>query len=209
MDTHKPWHAHPQAIRHTNHGHKTTRGHIHKTQIIDTHAQIMDTNTNHGYTQKTMALTHKVWTITRAVSRYDSSRRLVISRTNSLKRRCRLSDLLGFLNCRKAFLLRGTAFDVNCAGCEYPSHALTLQRTAGDPHTHALMAEQSISLDGADGVNPGAPNANVEGGDHVGEVVAIIGPRTTLASARDPETVLYGVKHEQRRSKPLRSNNPL
>ena len=30
-----------------------------------------------------------------------------------------------------------------------------------------------------------------------------------MASARDPETVLYRVKHEQRRSKPLRSNNPL
>ena len=56
------------------------------------------------------------------------------------------------------------------------------------------MAEQPISLDGADGVSPGAPNANAEGGDPVGEVVAIIGPRTTLASARDPETVLYRVK---------------
>ena len=86
---------------------------------------------------------------------------------------------------------------------------VTLQRTAGDPHTHAHMAEQPISLDGADGVSPGAPNANAEGRDPVGEVVAIIGPRTTLASARDPETVLYRVKHEQRRSKPLRSNNPL
>ena len=71
------------------------------------------------------------------------------------------------------------------------------------------MAEQPISLDGADGVSPGAPNANAEGGDPVGNVVAIIGPRTTLASARDPETVLYRVKHQQRRSKPLRSFNPL
>jgi len=34
------------------------------------------------------------------------------------------------------------------------------------------MAEQPISLDGADGVSPGAPNANAEGGDPVGEVVA-------------------------------------
>ena len=59
------------------------------------------------------------------------------------------------------------------------------------------MAEQPISLDGADGVSPGAPNANAEGGDPVGEVVPIIGPRTTLASVRDPETVLYRVKHEQ------------
>ena len=71
------------------------------------------------------------------------------------------------------------------------------------------MAEQPISLDGADEVSPGAPNANAEGGDAVGDVVAIIGPRTTLASARDPETVLYRVKHEQRRTKPLRSYNPL
>ena len=30
-----------------------------------------------------------------------------------------------------------------------------------------------------------------------------------MASARDLETVLYRVKHEQRCSKPLRSNNPL
>ena len=34
------------------------------------------------------------------------------------------------------------------------------------------MAEQPISLDGADGVSPGAPNANAEGGDPVGEAVA-------------------------------------
>ena len=71
------------------------------------------------------------------------------------------------------------------------------------------MAEQPISLDGADGISPGAPNANAEGGDAVGEDVAIIGPRATLASARDPETVLYRVEHEQRHGKPLRSNNPL
>ena len=71
------------------------------------------------------------------------------------------------------------------------------------------MAEQPISLDGADGVSPGSPNANAGGEDLVGDVVAIIGPRTTLASARDPETVLYPVEHEQRRSKPLRDNNPL
>ena len=40
-------------------------------------------------------------------------------------------------------------------------------------------------------------------------MVAIIGPRITLASARETETVLYRVKHKQRRSTPLRSNNPL
>ena len=86
---------------------------------------------------------------------------------------------------------------------------VTLQRTAGDPHTHAHRAEQPIFLDGTYDVSPGAPNANVEGGDPVGDVVAIIGPRTTLASARDPERVLNRVKHEQTRSKPLRSYNPL
>ena len=48
------------------------------------------------------------------------------------------------------------------------------------------MAEQPISLDGADGVSPGARNANAEAGDAVGDVVAVVGPRTTLASARDP-----------------------
>ena len=71
------------------------------------------------------------------------------------------------------------------------------------------MAEQPISLDDTDAVSPGAPNANAEGGDPVGKDVAIIGPRTTLASVRNRETVLYRVKHEPRRSKPLRSNNPL
>ena len=71
------------------------------------------------------------------------------------------------------------------------------------------MVEQPISLDGADKVSPGAPNANAEGRDLVGDVVAIIGPRTTLASTRDPETVLYRVKHEQRSSKSFRSNNLL
>ena len=106
--------------------------------------------------------------------------------------------------------MRGTAFNVNCCGLRIPlTCSVTLQRTARDPHTHAHMAEQPTSLDGADGVSPGAPNANAEGGDPVGEIVAIVGPRTTLASACDPETVLYRVKHEQRRSKPLRSNNPL
>ena len=39
--------------------------------------------------------------------------------------------------------------------------------------------------------------------------MAIIGPRTTLASARDPEMVLYRMKHEHRHRKPLRSNKPL
>ena len=74
---------------------------------------------------------------------------------------------------------------------------LTLQRAAGDPH-----ADTPISRDGADGVSSGAPDANAEGGDAVANVVTISGPRTTLASARDPETVLYRVKHEKRRSKP-------
>ena len=39
--------------------------------------------------------------------------------------------------------------------------------------------------------------------------MAIVGPRITLARARDSEKVLYRLKHEQRRSKPLRFNNPL
>ena len=69
------------------------------------------------------------------------------------------------------------------------------------------MAEQPISLDGVDGASPGAYNANAEGGDPGSDVVAIIGPRTTLVSARDPETAVpYRVEHAQRRSKPLRSN---
>ena len=82
---------------------------------------------------------------------------------------------------------------MNCCGLHIPlTFSVTLQRTAGDPHTHmhTFMAEQPYSLDGADGVNPGAPYAN---GEAVGDVVAIIGPRTTLASARDPEMVLYRV----------------
>ena len=124
-----------------------------------------------------------------------------------MKRRCRPSDSLDFLNCRKAFLMRGTAFNVNCCKLRIPFICpVTLQRTAGDPHTHT-NTWRPISLDDADGVSPGAPNANAEVGDPAGDVVAIIGPRTTLASARDPETVFYRVKHEQRRSKPLRSNN--
>ena len=102
--------------------------------------------------------------------------------------------------------MRGTAFNVNCCGLWIP---LTCPVTLREIHTHAHMAEQPISLDGANGVSPGAPNANAEGGDPIGDVVAIMGPPTTLARARDPETVLYRVKHEQRRSKPLRSNNPL
>ena len=52
------------------------------------------------------------------------------------------------------------------------------------------MAEQLISLDGADGVSPRALNAIVGGRDPVIDVVAIIGPRTTLSIARDPETML-------------------
>ena len=67
---------------------------------------------------------------------------------------------------------------------------MTLQRATGDPHvharTHAHMPEQPISLDGAYVVSPGAPDANAEGGNPVGEVVAISGPRATLASVRDP-----------------------
>ena len=99
---------------------------------------------------------------------------------------------------------------MNCCGLRIPlTCPVTLQRTARDPHTHAHMAEQPTSLDGADGVSPGAPNANAEGGDPVGGLVVIIGPRTTLASARDPETVLDRVAHAHRRSKPFRSNNSL
>ena len=71
------------------------------------------------------------------------------------------------------------------------------------------MAEQPISLDGADGVSPGAPNANAGGEDPVDDVMAITGQRTTLASARDPAKMLYRVKLEPRRSEPLRFNNPL
>ena len=70
------------------------------------------------------------------------------------------------------------------------------------------MAKQPISLDGADGVSPGALIANAESGDFVVDVVAIVGPRTNLACARDPETVLYRVQHEGRRSKSL-TFNPL
>ena len=96
--------------------------------------------------------------------------------------------------------MRGTAFKMNWCGLwKRLSCPVTLQRIAGDPHTH--MAEQLISLDNADGVNPGTPNANAEGGDSVGDIVAIIGPRTTLAGARYPETALYRVKHERGRSK--------
>ena len=40
-------------------------------------------------------------------------------------------------------------------------------------------------------------------------LVAVSDPRTTLASARYPETVLYHAKHEKRRSKPARSNKTL
>ena len=71
------------------------------------------------------------------------------------------------------------------------------------------MMDQPISLDRADGVSPGAPNANAEGGDPVGEVAAIVVPQTTLASTGDPEPVIYRVRNEQRRSKPIRSNNQL
>ena len=97
--------------------------------------------------------------------------------------------------------MRGTDINVNCCGLRTSlTCPVTLRRTAGEHHTHAHMAEQPISLNGADGVSPGSPSANVEGGDPVGDVVANIGPRTTLASARAPETVLSRVKHEQRRS---------
>lgn len=55
------------------------------------------------------------------------------------------------------------------------------------------MAEQPISLNGADGVRPGAPNANAEGGDPVGEAVAISGPRIALAKCtRPPNGALQG-----------------
>ena len=71
--------------------------------------------------------------------------------------------------------MRCTAFKVNCCGLRIPlTCPVTLQRTSGDPHTHAHMAEQPISLDGADGVSPGAPNAHAEGGDPVGDVVGYL-----------------------------------
>ena len=126
-----------------------------------------------------------------------------------MKRRCRLSYLLGFLNCRKSCLMRGTAFIVNCCGLRIPlTCPVTLQCTAGDPHTrtHGGIAHLSRRCRRR---NSAAPNANAEGGGPIGDAVAIIGPWTTLASARDPETVLCRVKHEQGRSKPLRSNNSL
>ena len=72
--------------------------------------------------------------------------------------------------------MRGTAFNVKCCGLRIPlTRPVTLPRTAGYPHTHEHMAEQPISLDGADGVSPSAPNANAEGGDPIGDVAAIIG----------------------------------
>ena len=103
--------------------------------------------------------------------------------------------------------MRGTAFNVNRCGLRIPlTCPVTLQHTAGNAHAHAYMAEQPISLDGgANGVSPGAPShCNAEGGGPVGDVLAIISPRTTLTSARDPEA-----EHKQRRSKPLRSNKTL
>ena len=39
-----------------------------------------------------------------------------------------------------------------------------LQHTAGDPRTRTRGVTAHIFLDGADGVNPGASNANAEGG---------------------------------------------
>ena len=72
----------------------------------------------------------------------------------------------------------------------------TATHSGGSTHTRAHMAEQPIFLDGVDGVSPGAPNANAKGGHPVGDNVPIIDPRTTLASARDPNTMLYRVKHE-------------
>ena len=88
--------------------------------------------------------------------------------------------------------MRDTAvkFHVSCCGLRIPlTCPVPLQCTAGDPQTH--IAEQPISLDGADGVSPGAPNANAEGGDPVGHVVAIICPRSTLASTLDHFFTVY------------------
>ena len=105
--------------------------------------------------------------------------------------------------------MRDTAFNLSCCGLRVPSTCLVTLQRKREIHTHTHTRRNCPSLDGADGVSPGAPNANAEGGDPVSDVVAISGLLTTLASARDPEKVLYRVKHEQRRSKPLRSNNPL
>ena len=61
---------------------------------------------------------------------------------------CRLSDLLGFLNCMKVFSVRGTAFNVNCQ----------LPQAADTPHmpcdttahsgrsTHTHIWRNSLSL---------------------------------------------------------------
>ena len=71
------------------------------------------------------------------------------------------------------------------------------------------MAENSIILDGAAGISPGAHNANVDGGGTVGNTGTIIGQLSILARARDPERVLYRVKDEPSRSKLVRYINPL
>ena len=77
---------------------------------------------------------------------------------------------------------------LNVIGCglRTPPCHVTLQRAAGGLHayTHAHMAEQPIFLDVAGGVSSGAPEVSAEGGDPVGGVAAISGPRATLASAR-------------------------
>ena len=110
-----------------------------------------------------------------------------------------------FLNCTKAFVVWDTAFSVNCCGLRIPlTSPVTQKRKTGDSHTHALIATQPISLYDSDGVSPGTLTASVQSGD----VVVIIGPRTTFSSARDPEMVLYHrVKHEQRHSSKLLSFN--
>ena len=80
--------------------------------------------------------------------------------------------------------MRGTALNANCCRLRIPLRHCTPQR---EIHTHAHMAKQRIPLDGTDGVSPGAPNAKGEGGDPVGEVAAIIVPRTTLRKHATPK----------------------
>ena len=78
---------------------------------------------------------------------------------------------------------------------------------SGGKFTH--KSAQEVAIDGADGVSPGAPNATADGGDSVDDVKAMINPLTTLAIARDRETLLYRIKHKQRGIMMLRFNKSL
>ena len=65
----------------------------------------------------------------------------------------------------RRFLCGIQLFAVNCGELRIPLHALRhcSARREIHTHTHAYMAEQAISLDGADGISPGAANAGAEG----------------------------------------------